>query len=211
MKSFLLGVALAVLPAFAASRVHRGSPITLYADFQQDPPAVVLDAIQSELENIMSPIGLHFDWRPLKGHQGHEVSVELAVVTFRGACDAERLKPVAGSPGALGWTHVSDGVILPFSDVDCDGIRSFVQSGLLRMAKAEQQDAYGRAVGRVLAHELFHVFANTPHHADVGVGKAAYTVKELLSRVFHFQERDLDALRFGKAKAVLEGSGVGGQ
>lgn len=210
MRLLLLGLSLAALPAFAASRVIRVAPITLYTDFQQDPPPVVMESIENELAAIMAPIGLHFEWRSLKENRGHEVSVELAVVTFRGQCNTANLKPVSGNPGALGWTHVSDGVILPFSEVDCDGIRSFVQADLLHISREGQEEAYGRAIGRVLAHELYHVFANTPHHGTCGVGKAAYTVKELLSKVFHFELRETEALRVGKAKAILDGS-AGGQ
>ncbi len=210
MRRLLFCLSLAALPAIGDSLASRTAPITLYADFQQDPPPAVLEAIQSELASIMSPIGLHFEWRSLKANRGNEVSVELAVVTFRGKCNTASLEPVGGSPGALGWTHVSDGVILPFSDIDCDGIRRFVQSGLLHVDAEAQEETYGRAVGRVLAHELYHIFANTQHHGAHGVGKAAYTAKELLSKVFHFEQGEFQALRTGKAKAVLAGS-AGGQ
>ena len=116
---------------------------------------------------------------------------------------------MVGNPGALGWTHLSDGVILPFSDIDCDGIRRFVQSGLLRVDTRNQEETYGRAVGRVLAHELYHVFANTPHHGTQGVAKAAYTARELLSKVFHFERGEFQALRAGKTKAVISASAAG--
>ncbi len=210
MKWLFLGLALAALPALAERRVNRIAPITLYADFQQEPPPAVMEAIAGELAGIMSPIGLNFEWRSLKQNHGHEVSAELAVISFRGECGVSNLKPVASRPGALGWTHVSDGVILPFSDIDCDGIRKFVQAELLHVPREAQEEAYGRAVGRVLAHELYHIFANTQHHGAFGVGKAAYSVKELLSKTFHFEERETQALREGKAKVALEAA-AGGQ
>ena len=77
-------------------------------------------------------------------------------------------------PGALGWTHVSDGAILPFSEIDCDRIREFVQKELLYWKPAEREEVLGRAMARVVAHELYHIFANTPHHGSDGVAKAAY-------------------------------------
>jgi len=46
-----------------------------------------------------------------------------------------------------------------------------------------------------VAHELYHIFANTAHHGVDGVGKAAYTVQELMSDEFQFEEREGHALR----------------
>jgi len=191
----LLGLALAVLPAQGESPAQSGASITLYSDFQQPPPPAVMGALQDEVHAIMAPIGLQFEWRPLHAPRGNEVIAELAVITFRGRCDVADLVPVSRRPGALGWTHVSDGVILPFAEVDCDGIRGFLRTELVRMKTGERDAVYGRAMGRVLAHELYHIFANTPEHGTSGVAKAAYSVRELLSRVFTFEGPASSAIR----------------
>ena len=47
----------------------------------------------------------------------------------------------------------------------------------------------GRALGRVLAHELYHIFANTTKHARAGIAKSCYTAPELLADEFHLTER----------------------
>jgi len=188
LKLLLAVLALAALPAPGEPGLARGGVITLYTQFQKDPPPEVLAAIQGELAKIMSPIGLRFEWAPLAASRGH-VSADLAVVAFRGRCDASNLALSVSAPLALGWTEVSDGVVLPFSDIDCDGIRAFVRFKLLHMDKASRDEAYGRAIARVLAHELYHVFANTPRHASRGVARASYTAGELLSPVFRFEER----------------------
>ena len=206
---FLLCLTLGIQPVLGEE--HRqapvAAPISLYTQFQQEPPQAVADALHDELESIMGPIGLRFEWRAITPGRTSEVSVELAVVTFKGRCDAANLLPNRTSPGALGWTHVSDGIILPFSDVDCDRIRTFVQRDLLSVAPEDREDAFGRAVARVLAHELYHIFANTSKHGSCGVGKAAYTVQELLSDEFQFEAKESEALRGGKAHALLENAG----
>ena len=112
-----------VIPGCSETRVATFAPITLYTQFEQAPPAGVLEALQVEVESIMAPIGLRFEWRDLSQTHGHEVSAELAVVTFKGKCDTTGLGTRGRTEGALGWTHVSDGQILPFTDVSCDRLR----------------------------------------------------------------------------------------
>ena len=203
MKSVFIYLALGILPAFGEPLVGHVAPIILYSSFQAQPPQAVQEALQDELEQIMSPIGLRFTWRSLTGVRGNEVSVELAVISFKGRCDVAGLGSHGLQPGALGWTHVSDGNILPFSDVDCDRIRGFVQGTLLTVPREDREEAYGRALARVLAHELYHIFANTQKHGSCGVGKESFTVQDLLTDDFVFEGRETKAIRAGKAQSVL--------
>ena len=177
MRALALYLALGLIPAFGGS---REAPVRLYIQFQHEPPDAVLDSIQEELDTIMLPSGMEMEWRSLALTQGNEVSTELAVIHFKGYCDTNDLEPMDGYPGPLGWTHMSDGEILPFSDVNCDGIRIFLQRDLLKLQPQERPAAYGRAIARVLAHELYHVFAKTTKHGAWGVAKSAYSVQELL-------------------------------
>jgi len=178
------------------------APVALYIEFQQAPPEAVLTALRNEVESIMAPSGFRFQWRSLASVQGNEVSAELAVVKFKGKCDTYNLEMHRGQPGPLGWTHVSDGIILPFSDVDCGRIRSFIQMGLLKLPSKVRETMFGRAVGRVLAHELYHVFAKTAHHGAAGVGKPAYSVKDLLGDDFTFDEEQFNSLRENQPHAI---------
>ena len=208
MKWMSVGLLLAVLPAFGGQKGATLAPIALYSQFQQEPPAGVLESIREELASIMAPMGLRFEWHALNGSRGDEVAVELAVVTFKGQCDVSHLTLHGGHAGPLGWTHVSDGSILPFADIDCDGIRSFLQTGLLGARAQNREELLGRAIGRVLAHELYHIFANTQHHGAGGVGKAAYTIDNLLRGQFQFDERESLALIASKAHELLSQSAV---
>jgi hypothetical protein len=131
------------------------------------------------------------------------------VIHFKGTCDADDLAPVDGYPGPLGWTHISDGEILPFSDINCDGIRLFLQRDLLRVPEINRPEMYGRALARVLAHELYHIFAKTTKHAAWGIGKPAYTVQELLSHKFQFEKKECDLLRAHQAHLLSIGGAAG--
>jgi len=207
MKIMSVGLLLAVLPAFGGQQGAPLAPIALYAQFQQEPPAGVLQSIREELSSIMAPMGLRFEWHALNAARGEETSVELAVITFKGSCDLNRLALHSTLGGPLGWTHISEGAILPFADIDCDGIRSFIQRGLLSARSESRESMYGRAVGRVLAHELYHILANTQHHGS-GVGKAAYTVDNLLADVFQFDEKESAALITSRTHELLSVASV---
>jgi hypothetical protein len=211
MKSLFLGLVLAALPALGGQPGAPLAPIVLYTQFSQDPPVAVLDSLEAEVESIMAPIGLTFAWRSLDAASGHQISVELAVINFKGRCDTAGLVPHSFNPGALGWTHISDGNILPFADVDCEAVRGFIQKQLLMVRPEDRAQAFGRALGRVLAHELYHIFANTTRHGSDGVGREFYSVEDLLTGDFQFEARESMALKNSKAHAALASAAGGAE
>ncbi len=174
--------------------------ISLYARFERPVPDAVLAAIQSELTFVLRPIRV--EWHSLPAPMGTPVSGEWAVVSFKGRCDVQDLLPEASRSGDLGWTYVSGGVIMPFSDVDCGRIRSFIQNALIAVAPLSRPPVFGRAVGCVLAHEIYHILARTQQHGGCGAGKGAYTVRELLSPSFRFGQQELLAMGAGYAHSV---------
>lgn len=73
-------------------------------------------------------------------------SSQLAVIHFKGQCDTEDLRPEWGYPGPPGWTHISDGEILPSIDVNCEGLLLFVQRNLIGLPVPSREAVYGRAL-----------------------------------------------------------------
>ena len=202
MRELLLLLALAIQPGFA-EEPPPVARVALYVQFDETPPAAVVDSLRTELDSIMAPIGLQFEWRPL-ANSSSEAAAELAVVSFKGRCDSTGLSPHSTNPGALGWTHISDGVILPFTDLDCGGLRAFLGEQLLALAREDRDGALGRALGRVLAHELYHIFANTARHGSVGVAKESYSVQDLLSDDFQFQAKESRMLQSNRPRPAVE-------
>jgi hypothetical protein len=99
---------------------------------------------------------------------------------------------------------VSDGQILPFTDISCDRVREFTQSGLLAFRPEDREAKYGRALGRVLAHELYHIFANTMRHGSMGVAKESYNMKDLLADDFQFQAKESRMLQTNRPRPAVE-------
>jgi hypothetical protein len=202
LKLVLMCLALGVIPSYGEPKIAALPVITLYTQFEIEPPPAVLEHLQSEVEGIMAPVGLRFEWRTLTGSRGDEVTAELAVVTVKGRCDVTGLGLRAKVEGALGLTHISDGQILPFAELSCDHLRNFVQGELIAMPAEEREASFGRALGRVLAHELYHIFANTTKHGS-GVSKESYTVRDLTADDFQFQHKESLVVRAGREAAGL--------
>jgi hypothetical protein len=202
---FWIALMLGTLPCFGGNGSHPVVPIALYTHFDQVAPSVIIDAMHAEIDAIMGPLGIKFEWRSLDGVRGTELSTELAVLTFKGHCDLSGINPrKVADIGALGFTHMSDGEILPFSQIECDRVRLFVQRDLVTMRSPQREETFGRALGRVVAHELYHIFANTTRHGDCGVGKAAYSVRELLNDDFQFEGKESLALQGSKARSAVK-------
>ena len=161
----------------------------LYTEFQHEASPAIVRAMRQEVDSLMAPDGLHFEWRSLPVTDNH-VWTELAVVRFKGRCEVLPFATNSNSDGRLGWTHISDGVVLPFADVDCDAIRAYIQDHLFLLPPESRETLYGRAIGRVLAHELLHVFAKTAHHSSEGVDRPSLSREELLADHPEFADRE---------------------
>jgi hypothetical protein len=159
--------------------------IAVYTDFQKPPSPIVVASFEREVSSIVSPLGLEVVWRPLDAAERVEVSRRLVVATFQGLCDARGLPAPLFRDGSLGWTHITQGEVLPFLDVDCNRIRGFVRNPLMLYPPLERDEMLGRAMGRVFAHELYHVLGRTSHHGAGSVDRSNYTVRELTDRKLH--------------------------
>lgn len=159
-------------------------PVTVFFDSDQAMPAAVLSALQGEADAVVLPSSIRLSWRSGKPHEHTEVVQRLAVVRLRGICSVDaplRMKPAANLHGeALGQTQTVNGSVLPFADIQCDAVRQFVASELKGRAVAEQEEMLGRALGRVIAHELYHMLLRTKEHGREGLARPMISRAELV-------------------------------
>jgi hypothetical protein len=172
--------------------------IAVYSHYQNPPAPAAVAQLQSETAAILAPLGLELSWKSLD--HPNQVSAQLAVVTLRGTCDARGVPPAPFRSGGLGWTHISDGEVLPFMDVDCDRIRGFVRGTLAAFGPAERDRLLGRAIGRVIAHELYHILGRTTHHGTMAGSRPVYTAQELTSDRFLLEEPECRILHVSGAR-----------
>jgi hypothetical protein len=50
---------------------------------------------------------------------------------------------------------------------------------------------YGRAMGRIVAHELYHILSNEPGHDEDGVAKPSFATRDVLADQFNFNHATL--------------------
>lgn len=185
------------LPACAEGEEVGGphSTLAVVMDFDQRYSPASLFAMERELESIMRSCSLDLEFRVLDESTPKESFGNLVVARFRGRCRGEQEQERPRSTRALGLTHVSEGEILPFSEVDCDGVRELVQPRLERESHPRGEQLLGRALGRVLAHELYHILANTQHHGKAGIAKPVLTPRELVDGQLEFEPTQADSIR----------------
>ena len=157
----------------------------LYTQFEHPAPPGVFQAIRDEVNHLMAPNGLQFVWRSLPETES-SVWPELAVLTFTGRCEVLPLSAIWPRDDRLGWTHLSDKVVLPFATIDCNAIFEYVYEALWTKPPRLRERLLGRAIGRVTAHELLHIFSQTPAHGNHGVDHPSLTPAQLLADRMEF-------------------------
>src|SRR5207249_4430626 len=79
---------------------------------------------------------------------------------------------------SLADTSIANGRILPFFRVDC--------TRLIGLFGTEVEPAVlGRALARLLAHEIYHIVAQTAEHQKSGVAKAVFSIRDLTAPRFN--------------------------
>jgi hypothetical protein len=135
-------------------------------------PTHIVSQIQSEVEHAMRPLNLRFEWRAMEGDYRTDPSCMAVILTFNGTCLYDRSCRRNLDPVSLGWTHITDGEILPFCSVDCTLVRQTIAWVLQRRRVEDRQTLISRAVGRVIAHEFYHILAGTRQHSKEGLASA---------------------------------------
>jgi hypothetical protein len=102
-------------------------------------------------------------------------------VQLMGRCNlAGAPEKTSREPGPFAWAHVSDGRVLPFIEVDCDRIRGALFSTMWGEDFQHRDFLLGRALARIIAHELHHVVNCEVHHSEEGLAQPRLTAASLI-------------------------------
>lgn len=192
LRTMLSIVALAGCAA-ASGPVHP-EKLMIVLDFQGPHSEKSVAKMKQELEGILKDSGLTIDWR-LRQDAINVEAEDLVVVRFKGKCIFEPVGYLYDERGVLAFTHTSEGSVLPFSEVACDKVAASVRSAMFGGDYAQGDVLLGRALGRVLAHELVHMLTKSGTHGREGVEKAALSGNQLISSDLPLSSQDMKRLQ----------------
>jgi hypothetical protein len=141
----------------------------------------------AELQRLLAPAGLEIIWKTLAQRESGG-NFELVVVnSFEGSCTSSSAAAVQATAN-LADTSISNGRILPFFRIDCGRIVQILGSDV-------EPAVLGRALGRVMAHEIYHIVAQTKDHQETGVAKAAFSRRDLTTTRFRLDDWSITRMR----------------
>lgn len=178
---------LAVSPGWTGGDSSSSPDLVVYLKTTLPHPPGPLGAMKRELTTLMSSAGFRLDWRDERSANRNVENAELVLVELRGICGlSSRAAPNQAEPVSLASTAVSAGRVLPFSWLNCDALTRVLAPALAGDPSPQQDFLYGRAMARLLAHELYHITTQNRGHGRTGLAKPAFTRRELLGDRFDF-------------------------
>ena len=185
--------ALVVLALSAPAAAGAGQPfeVTIVFDIPADHSAPALAEMKRETTFLLRDAGLSLAFKPLAAVKDTDEFSGLVVVRFRGTCRMANAALAPPKEGPLAFTHSTDGEVLPFAEVACDAVRMFIRFAADGRPTPSHDMLLGRALGRVLAHELYHIFARTGRHGSHGLARTALSAEQLIGDRLDFHPADL--------------------
>lgn len=178
----------------AGANTRPSVKLTVVLDFQGAHSDQSVTAMERETEEILKSSGLRLDWR-LAADAARESFDDLVVVRFTGACKVEPVPHVYDELGPLAFTYSSGGTVQPFTEVSCEKVAASVRSAIWGADFGRADLLMGRALGRVVAHELVHVLTASGRHAHEGVYKPALSGRDLVTGTLPLDPADIARLR----------------
>jgi hypothetical protein len=193
--SIALGLALSLVAG-----IDKASPsvLTVILDFKGPHSPASVKEMERESGFILKSSGVKLDWH-LLGADPFASYSDLVVMSFKGDCAYEPAAPrydeLGPLTGPLAITHTTNGEVQPFGEVDCDRVVNTARTAMTGPDYSRGDMLIGRALGRVVAHELVHMLTKSGTHGREGVEKPALSGKQLIAGVLPLSVFDLDRLK----------------
>lgn len=173
-------------------------PIAVLFDFKTPPEPAVVNVMKSEIREILEPAQLNLTLQRLGDAGPLQTFRKIVLVRFQGVCQAgwstdqiQLSQPALLDYPALGRTEVSEGRVLPFVRIFCNEVRAFVPI----VSRTPGQKLYGRALGRVVVHELYHALLATVDHAHAGIAHSVQSGRDLTREKLMLDAGSIQRLR----------------
>lgn len=188
-----LGTCLTLAAFVSAQADELPARVAVLMKFDHPPSAAIVQTIQREVSTIFKPAGISLDWSLWKKNTSFETNTDLVVLRFKGKCGWSPVSISNMRPFDEGLTlarsSVRQGQVLPFAEIHCDQVQKLMRpilAGPLVM---------GTAIGRVVAHELYHILGNTLEHGSEGLSKRSVRASDLDCKDARFAKHDMDLVK----------------
>ena len=178
----------AIFALFAAAASGEG--ITVVLDFDGPHSEQTVAAMKREFEGIVKDATITVDWRTRKEAE-REALANLVVVRFKGKCILDPVPYLYDERGPLAFTYSTSGVVQPFGEVACDKVATVVRSAMFGGDFGKADQLFGRALGRVLAHEVVHMLTGSGEHGPTGVERHSLSGDQLIGPELRLSHEDL--------------------
>jgi hypothetical protein len=170
-----------------------GEGITIVLDFQGPRSEQSVAEMKREFTGIMKDTAVRFDFRS-RSQASQEALSDLVLVRFKGKCVLDPVGYLYDERGPMAFTYSTDGAVQPFSEVACDKVTSAVRSAMSGGDFANADLLLGRALGRVLAHEVVHMLSKSGAHGHTGVARTALSGSQLIAPELRLEPEDVERL-----------------
>lgn len=185
-----------LLAAMGCAAPLPATDLTVVVTFDSPYSDRSFQQMKRETEDIVRDSGLRLEWRSRSDATGESFG-NLVVLRFTGKCVLESSASRGSERGPLAFTYNTDGQVLPFSEVSCNRITASLWPAMLGDDFARSDYLLGRALGRVVAHELVHILTRSSEHGEDGVARQALSAHELLGAPLRLSAGDMERLRRG--------------
>jgi hypothetical protein len=177
-----IGWAVIVLSCSTRAESHlpleNRSTVTLAASFEAPYADGVVAEMKRELTSVWRAAGFNFSWAIASEEQrperGYFVRLE-----FKGTCDFSSTAIRFLQPTALAVTRTVGAEVLPHAILNCDRVRVSLSAVPAPETISGRDRLLGRALARVLSHELYHVLAGSTEHLSAGLAKPDLSIADL--------------------------------
>ncbi len=189
MTSYFIAALLA-----ASTSIQADEPLRIGIRLQtpSQMPQSLIKALRRETERHWRFPGLKLHWHDVK-RPCDGMDHRLVVVELRGGCSLHRF-PGEQPARPLGYTHVSDGRVLPFIEIDCAAVAASVSRVTPESAAFLNTDVYARALAAVLTHEMIHALTESKTHFEAGVMQPQLTPRDLTGPDLSIAPETIDEL-----------------
>jgi hypothetical protein len=187
-------VAFCALALAATASRAAAEGVTIVLEFQGSQSDQSVAEMKREFAGIMRDSSLTFDFKS-RAEAENESYANLVVVRFKGACVLKPIPYLYDERGPLAFTYSTEGEVQPFTEVKCDQVTRAVRSAMSGGDFARADLLMGRALGRVLAHEVVHILTKSGAHGRDGVAKTSLSGSQLIAPELRLEPADVERIK----------------